>query len=163
MNTYFSNNLGWNDCFTDNRLPSSFYPVYSSRFFVRTIVTTYSYNLEIRKLFIQPYQCFFSTLLEEKQIKGNNIITVLKQATQGQWGSKIRLSLIKSSVTVEEMNIVSGRNLDPEKKNPIITIFFSNYFGNYIGNNCFSLCIWTLWIHSRCMVMCLPCWRYNMN
>lgn len=65
--TYFSHNLSWNDCFTNNRLSSSFYPVYSSRFFVCTVVTTDSYNLKVRKLFIQPCQCFFSALLERNR------------------------------------------------------------------------------------------------
>lgn len=74
---------------------------------------------------------------------------VAKQATQGQWNSTIILSLIRSSVTPEENNIISGRNLKQEKKTPIITIFFLTTLGiiwAIIGS---SQYVWMLWIHSR--------------
>lgn len=61
---------------------------------------------------------------------------VAKQASQGQWNSKIRLCLIRSSVTAEENNIISGRNLEQEKKTQL-SLSFSNHFGNYMGSNCF--------------------------
>lgn len=40
---------------------------------------------------------------------------VANQATQGQWNSKT--TLIRSSVTAEEKNIISGRN-PKQEKNP---------------------------------------------
>lgn len=49
---------------------------------------------------------------------------VAKQATQGQWNSKIILSLIRLSVTPEENKIISGRNLKQKKKPRLLLSFF---------------------------------------
>lgn len=58
---------------------------------------------------------------------------VAQQATQGQWNSKIRLSLVRSSVTAEGKNIISGRNLKQQKAQ----LSLSSHFANYIENNWF--------------------------